>query len=73
MWNFGVLSLLLKRSDISYVKFILEGYDGLGILTTKDRFAAKAIVTYPMSRKHTLTKLIDALVREGVIKEVHET
>lgn len=73
MWNFGVLSLKLMRRDISYVKFILEGYDGLGIVTTKDRFEAEAIVTYPISRKHTLAKLLDALKREGVIEEVHDT
>ncbi|HHO77302.1 MAG TPA: DUF4911 domain-containing protein [Deltaproteobacteria bacterium] len=73
MWNFSVLSLKLKRSDISYVKFILEGYDGLGIVTTKDRFAAEAIVTCPVSRKQSMVKLLEALVHEGVIKEVHET
>ena len=72
MWNFGVLSLELKRSDISYVKFIIEGYDGLGIVTTKDRFTARAVVTYPVSRKETLVKLLDALIHEGVIKEVHD-
>ncbi len=73
MWNFGKLSLQLNRSDISYVKFIMEGYDGLGIVTTTDPYAAQATVTYPMSRKQSLLALLDALVREGVIKEVNES
>lgn len=73
MWEFGKMSLILKRSDISYLKFIMEGYDGLGIVTTQDPFTAQAMVTYPLSRRQTLEKLIDALVEEGVIKEVIES
>jgi hypothetical protein len=70
MWNFGELSLILNREDISYLKFILEGYDGLGIVTTQDPHTAQALVTYPLSRKHDLIKLVSALIQEGIIKEV---
>jgi len=70
MWDFEKISLMLKRSDISYLKFIMEGYDGLGIVTTQEKYTAQAMVTYPLSRKQTLLELIHALVEEGVIKEV---
>ncbi len=70
MWDFEKISLMLKRSDISYLKFIMEGYDGLGIVTTQEKYTAQAMVTYPLSRKGTLLELIHALVEEGVIKEV---
>jgi len=73
MWDFGKMSLMLKRSDISYLKFIMEAYDGLGIVTTQDPYTAQAIVTYPLSRKQTLLELIGALVEEGVVKEVIES
>jgi hypothetical protein len=73
MWAFGKMSLMLKRSDISYLKFIMEGYDGIGIVTTQEKYTAQAMVTYPLSRKQTLLELIDALAEEGVIKEVIES
>ncbi|MBT8490882.1 MAG: DUF4911 domain-containing protein, partial [Deltaproteobacteria bacterium] len=73
MWGLEKLSVLLNRSDITYLKFILEGYDGLGIVTTQDPYSAQAMVMYPLSRKQTLLDLIDALFKEGVIKEVIES
>jgi len=59
----------VNRDDISYLRFILEGYDGLGIVSTRDPIAAQVVITYPLSRKALLARLIHALHREGVIKE----
>lgn len=59
----------MNRGDISYLRFIFEGYDGLGIVTTRDPVAAQAVITYPLSRKALLARLIHALHREGVVKE----
>ena len=73
MWGLEKLSVLLNRSDISYLKFILEGYDGLGIVTTQDGLRGEESVMYPLSRKQNLLDLIDALFEEGVIKEVIES
>jgi hypothetical protein len=69
VWGLGEWTLLVKPGDISYVRFILEGYDGLGIVSTKDPVSARIVITYPLSRKALLTRLIQALHSEGVVRE----
>lgn len=69
VWEIGQLQLRVNRSDISYLRFILEGYDGLGIVSTLEPISAQVVITYPLSRKAPLVRLIHALRREGVIKE----
>ena len=69
MWEKGQIEVRVNRDDISYLRFILEGYDGLGIVSTRDPIAAQVVITYPLSRKALLARLIHALHREGVIKE----
>lgn len=64
------LLLTLDKSEIAYVKFILEGYDGLGILSTKDPHEASAILTYPRERRALINELMSVLAKEGVLKEV---
>ncbi len=59
----------MNRDDISYLRFIFEGYDGLGIVSTRDPAAAQVVITYPLSRKALFARLIHALHREGVVKE----
>lgn len=61
--------LRLRRGDISYVRYILEGYDGLGILTTHDAHAAQAFIRYPSDQEELLKSFIAALKDEGVIEE----
>lgn len=63
--------ITLDRHDIAYVRFIFEGYDGLGILSTVDRTLAQAIVAYPTGNHTAVQDLLGALQNEGVIKEVH--
>lgn len=63
------MTLRLNREHISYVRFILEGYDGLGIVTTTDPVSAQVIITYPLSRSALLTELVGAFAKEGVIRE----
>lgn len=63
------MTLDLNRDKISYVRFILEGYDGLGIVTTTDPVSARVLVTYPLCREGLLRELVGALVKEGVIRE----
>jgi hypothetical protein len=63
------MTLLLNREHISYVRFILEGYDGLGTVTTTDPVAAQVVVTYPLSREDLLRELVGAFAKEGVIRE----
>ncbi len=63
------MTLQVSRDDISYLRFILEGYDGLGIVTTKDNVKAEVIITYPAKQKTLLAQLIDALHKEGLVRE----
>ncbi len=69
VWEVGEWTLLVRPDDISYVRFILEGYDGLGIVSTTDPVSARIVITYPLSRKTLLTRVIRALHSEGVIRE----
>jgi hypothetical protein len=63
------MTLRLNRENISYVRFILEGYDGLGIVTTTDPVSAQVLVTYPVSREALFRELVGAFMKEGVIRE----
>ena len=63
------MTLELNRDKISYVRFILEGYDGLGIVTTTDPVSAQVLVTYPLGREGLLRELVRAFATEGVIRE----
>jgi hypothetical protein len=69
VWETGEITLRLNRENISYVRFILEGYDGLGIVTTTDPVSAQVRITYPVSREALLGEVIGAFVKEGVIRE----
>jgi hypothetical protein len=69
MWETGQITLKVSRENISYLRFIFEGYDGLGIVTTQDAFSAEVAITYPLSRKVLLDRLIQALRREGVVRK----
>ncbi|MEA2102726.1 MAG: DUF4911 domain-containing protein [Thermodesulfobacteriota bacterium] len=70
MDKMGTMEFGLHRRDISYLKFILEGYDGLGILSTMDAQSTRAILSYPMSQETSALWFVDALKKEGIIKEV---
>jgi len=70
MNDFATLSLRVDRSDIFYVRFILEGYDGLGIVSTKDPAQGRLIVTYPACSRLEVSDLMKALEEEGVVREV---
>ncbi|MBN1635172.1 MAG: DUF4911 domain-containing protein [Deltaproteobacteria bacterium] len=70
MEGLGKLLLTLDKAEIAYVKFILEGYDGLGILSTEDPHEATAMLTYPLERKALIDDLMSVLAKEGVLKEV---
>jgi hypothetical protein len=58
------LALLPARvapERIAYVKFILEGYDGLAILTTTDRTNGEIALRYYPARQDELLPLLDEL------------
>ncbi len=65
------INIRLERNRIAYVKFILEGYDGLCQLTTIDAHRGEAFIASPACQADDLASVIDALIKEGAIKEVY--
>ncbi|MEN6476317.1 MAG: DUF4911 domain-containing protein [Syntrophaceae bacterium] len=65
--------ITLDRHAIAYVRFIFEGYDGLGTVSTVDRNLAQALIAYSTGNRAAVLALIRALQDEGAIKEVFAT
>jgi hypothetical protein len=59
----------LDRANIAYLRFILEGYDGLVFLRTLDPRAALVEVAYPASCRADAESLLAALVDECAMSE----
>ena len=72
MVDFQAVSLTVDRKDISYVSHVVQGYDGLGTVSTKDPLQGLLILNFPECNRQTAYDLIGALQIEGVVKEVHE-
>lgn len=70
MVDFHRITLRVDRRDIFYIHYIIEGYDGLGTVTTRDRSRGLIQLTYPETCRDDLFDLIHALQAEEVIKEV---
>lgn len=64
------IQVALERRAIAYVRFIFEGYDGVGIISSQDPHRAVALIQYPSGRRVEAQALILALQQEGAIKEV---
>lgn len=73
MVDFQRISLRVDRKDISYVHYIVEGYDGLGSISTQDPSRGLLWLTYPETCRNDIEKLIRALQAEDAIKEVIES
>jgi hypothetical protein len=73
MMDFSMISLRVDRNDIYYVRYILEGYDGLGTVSTKDPVQGRLIITYSTGSRNDIIELLKALQKEGVVKEVSES
>ena len=72
MVDFQTVSLTVDRKDIFYVNYVVQGYDGLATVSTKDPVQGLLIMNYHEDSKATIFDLIEALQIEGVVKEVHE-
>ena len=64
------LNIRLDRSNIAYLQFILEGYDGLARLSTIDSKTAWTQLSFTPDRLQEVIALTNALGAEGVIQEV---
>lgn len=65
--------LKLKRKDIAYVKFLFEGYEGLGIVTTIDNSEAVIEISMMPDFVSDINEILDALREEIMFQEVDFT
>ncbi len=60
----------IDRRDLAYLKFIIEAYEGIAVLSTVDREGPVVRITSPSSRAVELDLLLAALAGEVVMTEV---
>ena len=59
--NSSLLRLEISPDRIHFLKFILEGYDGLAILSTLDARQGIVEIRYPVEMKNDLEKLLESI------------
>lgn len=59
--NCSQLVLRIANDRIHFLKFILEGYDGLGVLSTLDAKSGLVAIKYPPMVKMELLALLESL------------
>jgi hypothetical protein len=59
--NLEQLSARIAPERIAFVKFILEGYDNLAILSTSDQASGEIIIRFHSARRDELLAILDNL------------
>ncbi len=57
----ALLPARIAPERIAFVKFILEGYDGLAVLSTVDRTSGEMSLRFHPTRRDELLNLLDEL------------
>jgi hypothetical protein len=65
-FRFKTFFFIVRRDKISLFRFLLEGYDGLAILTTIDVNKGLVRILVPESREVELWQLLSAISTELV-------
>lgn len=60
----------INRRDISYIKFILEGYEGLAMVTTIDRYDAIVKLLIAPDFVSEVENIVKALKDEIAFEEI---
>jgi hypothetical protein len=60
----------VEKKAIGYLRFTLEGYDGLGFIRTLDAGAGIVEIAWPASRGPDMCQLLAALAGEVSMQEV---
>jgi len=55
------LELIIAPERIGFFRFILEGYDGLAVLSTLDAGQGKVLVRFPECRRSEVLDLLHSL------------
>ncbi len=59
--NCAKLEFITEPRRIAFLKFIIEGYDGLAILSTLDAKQGKVMVRFPECRRLEVINLLNSL------------
>ncbi|MBW2558455.1 MAG: DUF4911 domain-containing protein [Deltaproteobacteria bacterium] len=65
-------NLKLERRNIAYIKYILEGYEGLATITTVDRDKSVIQLSILPDFASDVDGILEALKREIAIYEIDE-
>ncbi|MEA1933996.1 MAG: DUF4911 domain-containing protein [Thermodesulfobacteriota bacterium] len=63
------LILRIAPNRIHFLKFILEGYDGLAVLSTIDSAKGIVLLRYPQEMEHDLVCLLEDLLQTSNLKQ----
>ncbi len=58
--NCARLELSIAPSRIAFWKFILEGYDGMAVLSTLDGKDGRILLRFPECRRHEVMDLLNS-------------
>lgn len=67
--SFGGLELTIAPRRIAFLKFILEGYDGLAVLSTLDAGSGRVLLRFPACRQAEVHELTNALLKTGQLEK----
>jgi hypothetical protein len=62
----------MERREIHFLKFILDGYDGMAVLKTVDREKGTVVLYIPPGREEEVFMIIDELKKEIRIEAMEE-
>jgi len=62
----------MDRREIHFLKFILDGYDGMAVLKTIDREKGTVVLYIPPGREEEVSLIIDDLKRDIRIEAMEE-
>jgi hypothetical protein len=66
----NTITVIIDKNNVSYIKYIFEGYDGMAIISTVNSSSATINILYSVSLQKPLNSIVKAMIKEGVIKEV---
>jgi hypothetical protein len=64
MTDVAEIFLQVRRADIAYIKFLVESYEGIGIVRTLDRHAAVIVVLAAPDFAATVRDIVAAIGQE---------
>jgi hypothetical protein len=63
----------MDRSQIHFLRFLLEAYEGVAILSTLDSQAGKVLLSIAPGREAEATELMADLSRRVMIEQIEKT